>query len=545
MNRTCVPALLCLLAICLLATAPTIARAEAQRLPRTVLFADDDDVLYRPGTLKHVMEFKKFSADPVLAPEKPWEGMIGWTSVHHDPQTGRFQLWYQAYQERRIEDTTLRCVVCYAESADGRTWTKPDLGLIPFYEETNTNIVLTGARGAYGHRYCNSVVVDPREKDPAKRYKMAYYDWETGDRAKDGPGTHVAFSPDGIHWTKHPGLVSPTPYGGKGIQPPFVGEEAYREEKRKDGGIKASWIMPAAMSDALDVFYDPRREAFVGYGKMWTPGPDGGLTWKHSMGRMESKDFIHWSRPELVLTTNDRDPPNIEFHTSPVFLHNGMYLSLNQILDRAAGTMDAEFMSSRDGFRWDRSFANTWVIPRGEGGRFDSGSIITNGTPVILDQKMLFYYAGYRGTAVGGGGLNRQIAGSKDYFSGVGLAIAPRDRFVAIGVNPKSPVPGQKKDRPQLVNTIGQVTLRALDLTGATSITLNADASRGAVRLEILSEDGYRLHGFAKDEAVPMRTNDLAHEALWKARRLGDLPPGRYLLRIHLDNAELFAITLR
>jgi len=40
------------------------------------------------------------------------------------------------------------------------------------------------------------------------------------------------------------------------------------------------------------------------------------------------------------------------------------------------------------------------------------------------------------------------------------------------------------------VNTIGNVTLRALDLAGVKTITLNADASKGAAWLEVLNEDG-------------------------------------------------------
>src|SRR6187431_2777902 len=102
----------------ILCALPWLAALSLQA-ERTILFVDDEDVLYRPGTIKRVVEFKKFSADPVIAPDKPWEGMIGWTSVCRDPQTGKFQMWYQAYQEKRKEDKTLRSVVCYAESADG------------------------------------------------------------------------------------------------------------------------------------------------------------------------------------------------------------------------------------------------------------------------------------------------------------------------------------------------------------------------------------------------------------------------------------------
>ena len=519
--------------------------AQDPDLPRTLLFVDDADVLYRPGSIKRVLPFSKPLPHPIIVPEKAWEGMLGWTSVHRDPTTGRYQLWYQAYQERRTEDKRLKCVVCYAESTDGLHWIKPELDLFPFYEDKRTNIVLIGASGAYGDRYCNSVVVDPRDPDPARRYKMAYYDWSPGAGAEGGSGTHIAFSPDGIHWTKHPGgPVAKTPFGGKGAQPPFADERPYVEETRSNGTLVRSWRIPIGMSDALDVFWDATRGVFAAYGKTWTPWPNGGLAFKHGLARMESRDFIHWSPPEVLLTTDDRDPPHLEFHTSPVFPWHGLYLSLNQILDRTAGTIDVELMSSRDGLRWQRDYRDTWIIPRGDPGQFDAGSLITNANPILLDNEIRFYYGAYRGTAVGGRGLNQQVPGSTDHHSGIGLAVTPRDRFVAVEVNPEAPVWNQKKDRPKLTNTIAQVTLKPLDLTQVRRITLNADASHGSVRLEILTDDGYRLRGFTSADALPLQQDALAHAAAWKDKRLSDLPPGRYQLRVHLEKARLFAVTL-
>lgn len=517
--------------------------AMAAPVPRTILFVDDQDVLYRPGTYKRVVTFGKETTNPVVAPERQWEGMIGWTSVYRDPATGRFQMWYQAYQQRRTEDSRLRSVVCYAESGDGVNWVKPNLGLFPFYEETDTNIVLIGS-GGHSDRYCNSVFVDDRDPDPAKRYKMLYYDWSLGEGAEGGAGVRLAFSPDGIRWTKVDRVLSKTSYGGKWEQPPFSDETGYVETRSKKR-VSRSWRVPQSMSDGLDFFYDERRAAYVVYGKMWLPGPDGGMAWKHGMGRITSKDLLNWTKPEVVLTTNDRDPPHIEFHTSPVFPYNGLYLSLNQTLDRDAGIIDTELMSSRDGDAWNRDFANIPVIPRGTPDRFDAGSILTNAYPVILEDKILFYYGAYRGTAVGGSGLNRQVAGSTDYFSGVGLATTPRDRFVVVRPDPDAPVKEQKKGGPKLVNTIGNVTLKALDLAGATEILVNADATGGTVRVELLTEDGYRLRGFTKDDAEPITGDGLRLAARWREKTLRDLPAGRHLIRVHLENAGLHAVTIK
>lgn len=526
----------------ILALAP-LAHAAGAFVPRTILFVDDHDVLYRAGLTRKAVPFEKFPGNPVIAPDKPWESAtIAWNSVHRDPVTGRFQLWYAAHGQR-ADDKRFKNVVCYAESADGKTWTKPHLGLFPYYEEKDTNIVLIG-NGGYGDRYCCSVLYDEHDKDAQRRYKMVYYDWDIGETARLGSGTRVAFSPDGIHWTKHGPMVSKTGYGSKGQQPPLRGEDFYNEAPGKNGATRRMWRVPLSMSDAADVFYDPAGKNYVIYGKMWIPGPDGALSWKHAMGRTESDDFLHWSKPELILTTSDRDPPMLEFHTSPVFYYRDLYLSLNQILDRAAGTIDLELMSSRDGRKWERSFTATPIIARGQGEVFDSGSLFSNSTPVLIGDEMRFYYGAYRGTAVGGVGLDRQKVGSGDNFSGIGFAFTPRDRLVALAPDPASSVknPPPKSSRPP--NTIGQVTLRPLDLEGAREILINANASAGNVRVEILDEDGYRMPGFTKDEALPLQADGLAQPAAWKTRSLADLAPGRYLVRLHLDNAELFAVTL-
>jgi hypothetical protein len=43
---------------------------------------------------------------------------------------------------------------------------------------------------------------------------------------------------------------------------------------------------------------------------------------------------------------------------------------------------------------------------------------------------------------------------------------------------------------------------------------------------------------------VPLVGDSLRHRPGWKERTLADLPPGKYMLRVHLENAELFAVTI-
>lgn len=512
--------LLCIgLALCGTARAE---RADSTSHASTILFVDDHDVLYRPGTRRILVPLKRWPDNPIIkGSEKPWETAIAWTSVYHNPETGRYQLWYQAFAGDVARDKTRRCTVCYAESDDGIHFTKPALNLFDFDGTKETSIVLI-ANGGRSDRYGVSVVVDPVDSDPKRRYKMAYFDF-TRDNGQEYPGLNVAFSPDGIHWTKHPrGPLSRASYGSHGDPLPFQDE------------TNRPWSVPLSMADALDAFYDPPRQAFSIYGKMWIDGPDGRMYWKHAMGRIESKDFIHWSKPQLVLTPDETDPDWVEFHTAPVFFYQGCYVCPLQILNRASGggTVDIELATSRDGSKWDRPFRKPFWLARNPGNQFDSGSIFLCAQPVVLEDEIRFYYGAYAKGATGG----------DDYAfaTGIGLATMQRDRFAGIETVPQTGQPALGKS----LNHIGQVTLKPIPFAGLANITLNADASGGAVRVEILDADGKRLRGFTYDDAIPIKGDSLRHPVRWKSHSITQLPAQRYLLRLHLENATVYALSL-
>ena len=513
-----------------------IAADESQSAAgRTLLLVDDHHVLYRSGTRRLLHKAERRALEPIIAETKPWELAIGWTSIYRHPATGKYQLWYQAYAGKRTSDKKLECVVCYAESDDGLTFTKPELDLFPFENEAKTNIVLIGS-GLYGDRYCNSVLVDEREKDPLRRYKMAYYDWSLRDGRIEA-GMHAAFSPDGIRWTKHPqGPLYQTRYGGRGIQPVFADEDPFVETPVTGKPPRKEWRYQHTMSDAVDVFYDPRREVFAIYGKTWLDSPLGGGAWKHGIARTQSKDFVTWSKAEFILGPDDRDAPDAEFHTAPVFFHNGCYFSLNQILNRrGGGSIDIELMTSRDGDKWDRLYREEFFMSRSGSDLYDGRAIFTNSTPVILDDEIRFYYGAYNQTPIGG------VQDNSGRRSGVGMASIPRDRFG--GIRPLAKSDQTTLRRP--VENIGQVTLRPLDMAGCRELTVNADAAQGSFRVELLTDSGYRVRGYTQDDCPPLAGDSLRHAVKWNERSLADLPPGKYLLRLHLNNAAVYALTLR
>ena len=79
--------------------------------------------------------------EPVLTADRPWEAFgIGAYNTAMLEADGRFRLWYDATVLGGGPAEGARRLG-YAESADGLTWTKPDLGLIEFQGSKANNLV--------------------------------------------------------------------------------------------------------------------------------------------------------------------------------------------------------------------------------------------------------------------------------------------------------------------------------------------------------------------------------------------------------------------
>jgi hypothetical protein len=316
---------------------------------------------------------KKEAANPLFIEEKPWEPRFDnlYPNVMYDQQEHLYKCWYSPFiidqavtrtpPEKRKTLSYLDALhgndryagVCYAFSKDGLTWDKPDLGIVEFDGSTKNNIVLRGVHGA-------GIFKDLRDPDPARRYKLF------GKTGEDREPVGVAFSPDGLHWSKA------SPCSGIG----------------------------AAGDTHNNSFWDDRLECYVAITRLF----DGR---QRTVGRSTSKDYAHWSKAEEVLHGN----VHRQSYAMPVFCYANVYLGLLMILDTNTDLVDCELAWSPDGVKWERVCEGTPLIPRGPKGSFDYGCIYAAAYPIVRDGEIRLYYGGSNDThgswRKGGFGLAR------------------------------------------------------------------------------------------------------------------------------------------
>ena len=162
--------------------------------PGTHLFVDDRLVAQTDRVWRSLNRPTKHRENPVVKPDRPWEGYLVLQpgTVIWDEEEQLFKMWYNTIGTQKrpyVED-----YLCYATSRDGLAWEKPDLGLVEFRGSKKNNIFLKWSG------WTHTLLKDPSDTDPKRRYKLAY--WQTHDM--DRCGISVAFSPDGKEWTDYP-----------------------------------------------------------------------------------------------------------------------------------------------------------------------------------------------------------------------------------------------------------------------------------------------------------------------------------------------------
>ena len=445
------------------------------------LFVDDYLIASQHGLKRVVHSAKKHPDNPLIEPDKPWETRDAYGSrvelygaVMHDPAEGLYRMWYNAHD------------VCYAISADGITWEKPELGLFDHDESSNTNICY---RAHKGYEYVDSVNIfhRPDEPDPEKRYAMLVFQYETEVRPG---GMYLAYSPDGIHWTE----------GERPVIPGF-------SSKPKDPKVNREGV-----GDISQFIYDPKLGCYVGFLKILYHG-------KRVCALSTSEDIIHWTRPRMILLPDEDDPEDMDFYALSGFPYESMWMGFLRVYRAEEHeTIDIQLVSSRDGLHWDRVGNRESIIERGSKGLFDWGMLsVVPSPPLLIDNEIHIYYSGLAGLHT-----NRHSRAC------IGLATLRRDRFVSLHAE----------------KTMGELITRPLDFDG-TNLHLNADADKGYIRVGVLDGNGGQIEGFKLDECVSLTEDSLNHRVAWRGSDgLRDLAGHTIRFKFQFSKADLYSFNI-
>lgn len=477
-------------------------------------FIGEEIIATQHNVERVVIPATKNPSNPVLIPDRPWEGMNSriYGTVIFDEEEDIFKMWYitNHYPDKQV-------YMMYATSRDGLNWIKPDLGVFEYKGSRTNNIFASGKDGGF---HQPSVVKHP-QAPPHQRYALLAY---TNGRSEYARGLLLYHSPDGIHWTPHPDNPVAPAFGDVWN----VTWDEVTETYLATGKVQTEAGRSVAVSVSSDgVHWEPENHFVLS-----------GNTRDHWIGATRAAGL--WYNPPLERVPaldEERQPHEHEQHGGqiygmPAFRYADGYVGLVWAYHSDA-LMEPQLAWSTDRLKWVRDPQRTCLIERGRQGSFDSKMIMGTAThPVVVGNELWLYYGGWDVR-------HHYPVSEENPWKGaaIGLARWRMDGFVAM-VNACG-------NQPTLVTSgrPGWVQTRPLKVKGE-SLLVNADATLGEVRVEVCDpRSGEVLSGYSKDECIPVHHDSLRAEILWNQGNLQRLVGTEVALRFHITNASLFSFT--
>ena len=500
------------------------------------LFIDDHLIESMTNTEPRLNPALKVDDNPVLRPERPWEGnsiTIGGAlsrGAFFDEEEGIFKMFYEAVRMApRVVDgeivsvETQPRVACFATSEDGIHWDRPSLGLVEYDGSTKNNIIPDD-------KYLPYIFYDSHEDDPARRIKGFK---RTGDTQTPGMTIDLFFSPNGFDWTPYENnpVVDTRPRYGRWGPTMFMGWDDIRQ------------VYAVHMENAL------HRRSAIG---------------KRLIGRSESPDLYEWSDPETILVPDERDPSDTEFYALPAITYEGWYVGMLWVYNTTSTTHYPEAVFSRDGIHYQRNFRQPFIQRGGRRVEFDYNSIYA-GVPIVHGDMIHTYYNGINWRSpealmeLGDRGVGA-----------IGLGVTPIDGFVSldgakgvpadVGTDvPTDSIEALYKERSDRTSehawraSFSQVITRSFSFTGS-RLFLNVEAalqggsSSGPceVRVQLLSPNHEPLDGYRFDDADPITASDPRSVVSWNGDAdIGRLAGQAIKLRLYFKNCKLYSFQFR
>ena len=404
--------------------------------------------------------------------DRPWEGPISYDPVVIK-DGDRYRIWYRGWPD---EDGELR--TCYAESPDGVEWKRITVGQVEFEGSKENNIVIAGSDA---RAVCVFKDGNPDAPD-AERYKA------TGlGEPVEGRATIVALvSEDGLHWKRmqeEPIIVAPA------ARPHFDSHNIF--------------------------FWDGLQGHYVAYLRDWIePGI-------RSIRRGASPDFRAWSVLETI-DMGDSPPEHLYKNAAqPYFRAPHLYLMFPKrfVPERKAidahphpGVSDAVFMSSHDGYHWDRRFMEAFLRPGTDPDNWTERNMYIgpNVVPTGQDEMSLYYMEHYRRSSVR-----------------IRRATLRTDGFVSVNASYAG----------------GEFVTKPVAFEGEALVLNYATSAVGSVHVEIQDADGKPVPGCSLAESSEIYGDEIERVVAWKeGSDVSPLTGHPVRLRFVLRDADLFAM---
>ena len=432
--------------------------------------------------------------------DAPWEGPSSfYVTVLQD--SDRYRAYYRGSgQGYKAPNYTIpHQFACYAESQDGITWNKPNLGICEFDGSTANNIVWDG----YGtHNFMAFKDANPDAPDE-QRYKAIPTGYPYGPLKR----IIALSSPDGVHWTQ-------------------IQEEPIITQPYVDWGADLA-------------FWDAEQRQYVAYLRGWRTHRGGEPqavddrwtkteNWQRRLFRQvlrcTSPDFIHWTEPEFV---DFGDTPLEHFYTNattPYFRAPHIYLAFPKRLvperkkveqHLQPGVSDAVFMSSRDGVHFDRRFMEAFIRPGLDPQRWtERNNLPAWGVlPTADDEISLYYVEHFRYPTCR---LRR--------------ASLRMDGFVSVNAGYAG----------------GELLTKPLTFDGEKLIINYSTSAVGSIRVEVQDAAGHPVPGHTLQDCGEIYGDEIGHAVWWEGGSdLSSLADQPVRLRFALKDADLYSIQFR
>ncbi|MCZ7636369.1 MAG: hypothetical protein M5U12_10245 [Verrucomicrobia bacterium] len=418
--------------------------------------------------------------------DAPWEGAFcGYMTVFQDDD--RFRCYYRGNPTAGHDGSSTE-VTCYAESRDGRVFTKPDLGLFEVAGTRSNNVVLAG-QPPFSHNFAPFLDARPGVP-PGERYKAV--------AGTSATGLHAFVSSDGLRWQQ------------RGATPLL-----------RDGAFDSQNV----------AFWSAAEQCYVLYFRTWTQG---GFAGYRTISRSTSTDFVQWTAPvEMTfgevpiehLYTSQTHPyfraPHLYVATPMRFVPGRKALTdaqaeaLGVNPGYASDVAETVFMTSRGGNRYVRQFLEGFIRPGLDLGNWASRAGLTalGVVPTGAAEISLYKQAHY---AQPSGHLVRYTLRT--------------DGFVSVN----APFRG------------GEALTRPLTFTGRALVVNFSTGAAGGLRVEVQDAGGCPIPDRTLADAVEQVGDEIERVVSWKdGSDLSALAGRPVRLRFVLKDADLYALRFR